>query len=161
MPIRIPPETRPVATRRRFVCMGLGLAVAGGLAGCSEARPAPRAVRLKRESCDHCGMPIGDTRFASEIWNAEYGRVRVYDDFGCAVLAASARKELDRAEIAFWVADESDPSRWLDARTAHYRSGVATPMGHGYAAGPERDHPVDYVTAYTAICAKALCAGAT
>lgn len=145
-------------TRRRFVCIALGFAVAGGVAGCSEAQPAPRAIRLKRENCDYCGMPIGDPRYAAEIWNADIGRVRTYDDFGCAVLAANGRKELERTDIAFWVADEIDPTRWLDARSARYRSGVATPMGHGYAAGAGDTHPGDYATASAAIYEKALCA---
>lgn len=146
------------APRRRFICMGLGIFVAGALAGCSEARPAPRAVRLKRENCDYCGMPIGDPRYAAEIWNGDSGRVRVYDDFGCAVIAAAARNELDRVDVAFWVADESNPERWLDARSARYRTGAATPMGHGYAAGPENGHLLDFAATSAAICAKALCA---
>ena len=158
MSMRFPPEVDIGATRRRFLCMGLTILVAGQAAGCAEARPAPRAVRLKRESCEHCGMPIGDPRYAAEIWNGETGRVRVYDDFGCAVIAASARGELDKAEVAFWVADESDPARWLEARGARYRAGAATPMGHGYAAGPKQGHPVTFTAAFTAICEKALCA---
>ncbi len=137
------------------------MVVASGLAGCSEAIPAPRAVRLKRETCDFCGMPVGDRRYAAEIWNSETGRVRVYDDFGCAVIAADRRKELSRPDIAFWVADESDPTRWLDARSAGYRAGVATPMGHGYAAGPEAGHPLDFAASSAAICEKALCAHPT
>lgn len=147
-----------VAARRRFVCMALSFAAAGALAGCSEAQPAPRAIRLKRETCDHCGMPVYDARYAAEIWNADIARVRVYDDFGCAVIAASQRKELERADIGFWVADESDPARWLDARSARYRDGVTTPMGYGYAAGPEAGHPVDFAAASAAIREKALCA---
>ena len=156
MPRPCPPES--VATRRRFVCMALGLAAAGTLAGCSEAQPAPRAVKLKRENCDYCGMPISDARYATEIWNADISRVRVYDDFGCAVIAASQRKELERRDVAFWVADETDPAHWFDARSARYRDGVATPMGHGYAAGPEAGHPVSFAAASAAICEKALCA---
>ena len=158
MPRPCPPEARTVATRRRFVCMALGFAAAGALAGCSEAQPAPRVVKLKRENCDYCGMPISDARYAAEIWNADISRVRVYDDFGCAVIAASQRKELERTEILFWVADETDPTRWLDARSARYRDGVATPMGHGYAAGPEAGHSTSFAAASAAICEKALCA---
>lgn len=154
--MRFPPES--AAARRRFICMGLGLVVGSVLAGCADAKPAPRAVRLKRENCDHCGMPIGDARYAAEIWNGDSGRVRVYDDFGCAVLAAVARNELERTEVAFWVADENDPDRWLDARSARYRSGAATPMGHGYAAGPASGHPLDFTAASAAVCEKALCA---
>ena len=157
----IAPNNRRVeSTRRGFICIGFGGCLAG-IAGCSEAKPGPRAIRLKRESCQTCGMPIGDPRYAAEIWDPEYGRVRVYDDFGCAVLAAYGRHELDRADIGFWVADETDPTRWLDARSARIRAGVATPMGHGHAAGPAESHPLDYTTAVAAIREKALCAHQT
>lgn len=158
MSVRFPLDVGIGATRRRFVCMGLCVFVAAGLAGCSEAKPAPRAARLKRENCQYCGMPVSDPRYVAEIWDGEYGRVRVYDDFGCAVIAACQRGELDRTDIAFWVADESDPTHWLDARSARYRSGAATPMGHGYAAGPENGHSLDFATASAAIRANALCA---
>jgi len=157
MSMRFPLDADMAATRRQFVCMGLCAVVAGGLAGCSNPTPAPRAARLKRENCQYCGMPVSDPRYVAEIWDNEYQRVRVYDDFGCAVLAASARSELGRSDIGFWVADETEPSRWLDARSARYRSGVATPMGHGYAAGPENSHPQDFATASAAVRAKALC----
>lgn len=143
-------------TRRTFLCIGLGGCLAG-LVGCSEAKPVPRPARIGRESCRTCGMPITDARLVAEIWDAEYGRVRVYDEFGCAVLDAQQRKELDRPDLKFWVADETEPSRWLEARQAHYRSGIDTPMGHGYAAGPPVGHPVDYTAAVAAIRNRALC----
>jgi len=150
-------DVRSGATRRAFVCMGLAAGV-GALGGCSDAKPAPRAVRLGRETCQNCGMTVSDARYAALIWDSEYGRVRVYDDFGCAVVAAFQRKELDRADVAFWVADETDPAKWLDARAARFRDNAATPMGYGHAAGPEANHPLDYEKAVTAICDKAMCA---
>lgn len=156
----MPPRTDPGCgpTRRAFVCAGVAAGAVGALAGCADATPAPRAVRLGREACQNCGMTIGDARYAAEIWDPGYGRVRVYDDFGCAVLAAYQRKELDRADIAFWVADETDPAKWLDARAARYRAGAMTPMNYGYAAGSASRHTVDYAAATKAICDKALCA---
>jgi len=157
MSTRYPREVGMTATRRHFICMGLCVA-AGGLIGCSDATPAPRAVRLKRDICPYCGLPVYDARYAAEIWDSEYRRVRVYDDFGCAVLAAAQRGELERTDVGFWVADETDPTRWLDARTARYRSGVKTPMEFGHAAGPADGHPLDFATAVAAVREKALCA---
>lgn len=142
-------------TRRHFVCMGLGVLAAA--AGCSDKVPAPRAARLDRESCQHCGMLISDPRYVTEIWDPDYKRVRVYDDFGCAVLAAEGREELDRDDIAFWVTDENEPGRWLDARSARYRSDVATPMGYGYAAGSGERHSLDFATAVAAVRERSLC----
>jgi len=106
-------------------------------------------------------MPVGDPRFAAEIWDSDYGRVRIYDDFGCAVMAAEGRGEIGRSDVAFWVADETEPTRWLDARSAHYRSGAPTPMAHGYAAGPQIGHGIDFAAATSDIREKALCAHST
>lgn len=144
------------AARRRFLCVGLG-ACATALSGCGENPPGPRAVRLGRDACQNCGMTVADPRWAAEIWDRDYGRVRIYDDFGCAVLDAVARKELERPDLLIWAADETEPARWVEARKAHFRAGAATPMGHGHAAGPEAGHPLDYAAAVGAIRARALC----
>ena len=157
MLMRLPLDLRTRASRRDFVCMGLGVVLAGGLAGCSNATPAPRAVRLKRDTCEHCGLPIYDPRYAAEIWDSEHQRVRVYDDFGCAVFAAFTRGELERSDIGFWVADETDITRWLDARSARYRSDAHTPMGYGYAAGSADRYALDFAVAVAATREKALC----
>ena len=148
-------DTGKGPTRRHFVCVGLGALAA--VAGCSGKPPAPRAARLGRESCQHCGMLISDPRYVTQIWDPEYGRVRVYDDFGCAVLAAERREELDRDNIGFWVADENEPGRWLEARSARYRSDVATPMGYGYAAGTGERYSRDFATAVAAVRSRSLC----
>jgi len=155
--LRLPRDGMTV-TRRHFICVGLSAVAAAGLAGCSDATPAPRAVRLKRDICPFCGLPVYDSRYAAEIWDSENSRVRVYDDFGCAVLAAAQRGELERSDVGFWVADESDPTRWLDARSARYRSDAQTPMEFGHAAGPADRYRLDFATAVAAVREKALCA---
>lgn len=142
----------------RRTVMGFGLGVCSvALAGCGDKAPAPRAVRLGRETCQNCGMIISDARWCAEIWDREYSRVRVYDDFGCAILDAAARKELDRADLMVWAADETEPARWLDAHAAHFRAGVSTPMGYGFAAGPQAGHALGYAEVVAAVRARALC----
>jgi len=148
-------------SRREVVTGALALVATAGITGCGSAIPRPRAIRLKRDVCQYCGMPVGDPRFGAEIWDSDYGRVRIYDDFGCAVMAAASRGEIERGDVAFWVADETEPARWLDARSAHYRSGAPTPMAHGYAAGPETGHGFDFAAATRDIREKALCAHST
>lgn len=143
-------------SRRDLIRLGLG-ACSVALAGCGDKAPAPRAVRLGRETCQNCGMTIGDARWCAEIWDREYSRVRVYDDFGCAVLDAAARKELDRADLLIWAADETEPAHWFDARVAHFRSGATTPMGYGFAAGPQAGRPLGYAEVVAAVRARALC----
>ncbi len=143
-------------SRRALLHIGVG-ACSVALAGCGDKTPAPRAVRLGRETCQNCGMTISDARWCAEIWDRDYGRVRVYDDFGCAVLDAVARKEIDRPELLIWAADETEPARWLEARAARFRAGVATPMGYGFAAGPQARHTLGYTEVIAAVRARALC----
>ena len=72
-------------SRRALLHIGFG-ACSVALAGCGDKTPAPRAVRLGRETCQNCGMTISDARWCAEIWDRDYGRVRVYECQGCSVL---------------------------------------------------------------------------
>lgn len=150
-------EARAGVTRRAIVGAGLGFGVAVMLPACSEVTPEPRKIKWGRDVCEHCHMVFADKRFAAQIWDAALSRPHIYDDFGCAVLAAAEMEVLDRAEVRFWVTDDADPNRWIDARTAHYRDGVVTPMGYGHSAGPAADHPLSFAAAATAIRDKAAC----
>lgn len=142
------------AVRRRDVLAGAATAV---LAGCAPAAPAPRAIRWGRDVCAFCHMTFADRRFAAEVWDPALGRVHVYDDFGCAVLAVYEADLIDRADIPFWVTDDGAPDTWLDARTARYRGDVVTPMGYGHSAGRSTAHTLDFASAAAAIRQKALC----
>lgn len=150
------PDRLSHPSRRRVLRAGLGLFVC--VAGCSEAVPAPRVIKWGRDTCDYCHMVFADRRFAAEIWDPETHRSRIYDDFGCAVLAAGELGVLDRNDVPFWVTDDAAPDHWLDARAARYRDGTVTPMGYGYSAGPPPTHPLDFRTAAAAIREKADCA---
>lgn len=149
------PIDRP--SRRGVIGGGFGLAFAALLPACSEVVPEPRRIKWGRDVCEHCHMVFGDKRFAAQIWDASSNRARIYDDFGCAVLAAVDLEILDRPEVPFWVTDDADPSRWLDARKARFRDGVVTPMGYGHSAGPATDHPLAFAEAAKAIRDKAEC----
>ncbi len=145
-------------SRRGFLGAGVTVAVASLLPACSEVTPEPRKIKWGRDVCEHCHMVFGDKRFAAQIWDVSLPRARIYDDFGCAVLAAAEMEVLERAEVRFWVSDDLDPARWIDARTAHYRDGVVTPMGYGHsAASTAADHPLSFAAAATAIRDKAAC----
>ena len=144
-------------TRRGLLTVGAAVAMAALVPACSEVTAEPRKIKWGRDVCEHCHMVFADRRFAAQIWDAALSRPHIYDDFGCAVLAADEAGVLDRAEVRFWVSDDADPSRWLDARTAHFRDGVVTPMGYGHSAGPAGDHPLSFAAAATAIRDKAAC----
>lgn len=140
--------------RRRDV---LGFAVTAVLAGCSEAVPAPRAIRWGRDVCEFCHMTFADRRFAAEVWDPAIGRPHVYDDFGCAVLAVYEAGLIERTDIPFWVSNDAAPDTWLDARAALYRGDAVTPMGYGHSAGHSAAHTLDFTSAAAAIRKKALC----
>lgn len=150
-------ERAPHPSRRDLVGAGLALAGLVWLPACSEVRVEPRPIRWGRETCEFCHMGFADRRFAAEWWDDANHRARVFDDFGCAVLAADEAGLLDHADVAFWVTDDADPSRWLDARAARFRDGVATPMGYGHSAGSSPAHRLDFATAAEAIRQKAAC----
>ena len=144
-------------SRRGVIAASLGLAATALLPACSEVPPEPRRIKWGRDVCEFCHMVFGDRRYAAEIWDADLARARIYDDFGCAVLAAAELGLLERADVPFWVTDDAAPDQWLDARKANYRDGVVTPMGYGHSAGPAPTHPLGFLAAATAIRDKAAC----
>ena len=144
-------------SRRALLGAGLAFATVAGLPACSEVQAAPRPIKWNRDSCEFCHMVFADRRYSAEWWDAELHRPRVFDDFGCATLAAAEAGVIDRTDTLFWVSDDAEPGRWLDARTAHYRDGAATPMGYGHSAGTTPDHRLDFAAATKAIRDKAAC----
>ncbi len=145
------------ASRRDVLRLGGLAALGAGLAACSEVKAEPRKIKWGRDTCEFCHMVFADRRFAAEVWEPENNRARIYDDFGCAVLAASENGLADRDEVPFWVTDDADPARWLDARTAHYRDDATTPMGYSHSAGLSPAHRLDFHAAVKAIRDKATC----
>jgi len=138
-----------------------GASLSALVAGCSQPPPGPKAIKLGRDVCDHCNMIVSELRFAVQTWDAKRHRARVFDDFGCAVLHAANAGELDDPALLFWVADSKAESKtvgaWLEARSASYRDGFHTPMGHGYAAAAAGVYPLTYDMALAAVRKKALC----
>ena len=105
--------------------------------GCTpEDATGPGEIRWDREVCARCSMAVGDRNFAAQVRGAKAGeRTRLYkfDDIGCAVvwLEKQAWKDDPRTEV--WVMDHSKGD-WLDARDAHYVTGMLSPMNYGLAA---------------------------
>ena len=144
--------------RRAVLRAGGGLAaLALGLSGCADVPVEPRKIKWGRDACEFCHMVFADRRFAAEVWDPGTSRARIYDDFGCAVLAASEAGTLERADVAFWVSDDAAPDTWIDARAAHYRNDTTTPMGYGHSAGRTPAHRLDFAAATAAIRDKAAC----
>jgi nitrous oxide reductase accessory protein NosL len=117
------------ALRRRSRWAALAAALA--LAGCPPPATGPVRIAWGRDACQHCGMAIGDERFAAQVRRGPRDAAR-FDDFGCAVAWLEEHGGPDTA-AEIWVMDE-DRREWIDARRASYRSGRATPMGYGFGA---------------------------
>jgi hypothetical protein len=96
-----------------------------------------------RDTCEHCSMVISDRRFAAQVRSASTGRVRHFDDPGCAVLAGIE----DGDEI--WVRDPNG-SEWLDGREVRFSSGHTTPMGYGFGVA-EGSEGLDWAVLATKI----------
>jgi hypothetical protein len=101
-----------------------------------EPATGPVEVHWSRDSCDRCGMTIGDRRFAAQL-RSEPGRAAYgFDDLGCALLWSDEHlgEAAEPAEI--WVRDLGG-TEWLEARSARYREGERTPMNYGFGASRE------------------------
>ena len=98
------------------------------LAACATADKAVEPVWTK-EPCAHCAMVLTDQRFGAQLVTSAGERFH-FDDVGCMVLFASERSvPLTHA----WVRD-ADGGVWIDARSARYRAGAASPMDFGFEA---------------------------
>jgi hypothetical protein len=115
---------RPRSARALLACL---LAAAA----CSEPASGPLRIVWGRDACAHCGMAIGDPRYAAQVRTGPDDVAR-FDDFGCALAWLDGRGGA-AAATEIWVMDE-ERREWLDARRAFFRSGRATPMAYGFAA---------------------------
>lgn len=113
------------------------------LAACSgDPGTGPVDVKWDRDTCARCNMVLSDRGHAAQIRHVPTdggrGEVRLFDDFGCAVLWLDQQPWRDAPGVELWVTDYRD-GRWIDARTAHYVTGRVTPMQYGLGARAEPD----------------------
>ena len=101
---------------------------------CSGSPPSgPVEPVWDRDACERCRMTLSDPRFAAQIRMAHDGRVRHFDDLGCALLWLDEERAGGREAREFFVHD-TDGEGWLEADRAAFRSGQHTPMGFGFGA---------------------------
>jgi len=118
-------------TRRQAI--GL-LAALPLVAACKPQTEGPEEIRWGRETCEICGMIISDPFFAAEIRGGEDRKLYKFDDIGDAVHWLKTQSWAEAPDIEFWVRDHQTGSRWLDARTVRYVTGLVTPMDYGFGA---------------------------
>jgi len=126
------------------VLLAAGLAVSA----CSdEPSTGPVEIHYDRDTCDFCRMIISDPRFAAQIRGGPGHKAYKFDDIGDALLFLDRQPWKDEAGVEFWVMDVETGKTWLDARKAHYMSGLQSPMAHGFGALPApRTGSVDFET---------------
>ncbi len=116
------PERRAPGRRSALSLLGAAIVLA-----CSRT-DGPREPVWGKEPCAHCRMLVGDRRYAAQVLHE--GERRFFDDVGCMVLWLEER---GAPSDPAWVRDANGPG-WLDARSARYVGGKATPMDFGFEA---------------------------
>lgn len=91
-------------------------------------------------------MTISNRHFATQIRSASDGKLRQFDDPGCAILW---RGDEGAPEDEIWV-HNAEGDAWLDARSARFGTGFKTPMGHGYGT-TDNEGDLDWATVETQV----------
>jgi len=104
------------------------------LLGCGEDETGPAHVHYDRDVCERCGMIISDPHYVTQIRGGPDHKVWKFDDIGDAVTWLNAKPWADDPKTEIWVMDHSNGTGWLEARSAHYVSGVMSPMAFGFGA---------------------------
>lgn len=105
-------------------------------------QPQPRPLALHEDMCAFCKMNIADARFAAQLVTAK-GRKYVYDDLSCLRDYLGEQPEVDAAP---YVADFSDPGRWIPVGEAVLLESESfqSPMGGNTAAFARADSAALY-----------------
>ncbi len=119
----------------------LALAAALIFSACARSGSDLPAIHYGRDACARCGMIIGEERFAAGYVGAD-GETVAFDDLGEFLTAVSK----DPALVAKSHVHDAQDGRWLRASQAVFvkLSGLATPMGSGYAAFGSEAEAKDY-----------------
>jgi hypothetical protein len=92
--------------------------------------------------CAYCNNILEDRIHAAQVrFTGADGKSQLhfFDDLGCAVLWLKDHPEADGLDARIWVTDLRS-GVWIDARTATFVAGQASPQHHGIGAQWE-SHP--------------------
>lgn len=107
------------------------------LFGCSgDPGTGPVEVVWDRDVCARCNMVLSDRFHAAQVRFSppdKTSQVRMFDDFGCALLWLDQQPWRTDLAVEIWVSDHRNGD-WIDAKTAHYRTHQLTPMEYGLGA---------------------------
>lgn len=106
----------------------LAIALAVVWMACSPA-DGPAPIAFDRTPCAHCGMLVGDPRFAAQIQTVE-GDVLAFDDPGCLLLWRAAHSDMPAAVWYHHLHEE----RWLRESEVAFVGVPDSPMGFALGA---------------------------
>ena len=90
-----------------------------------------------KQACGSCRMLVSDPKYAAELVD-QRGERHFFDDIGC--LDAYLAEHAESPPRAMWV---RSGARWVEAESARYASGEASPMDYGFVA--RELGPLDFV----------------
>jgi copper chaperone NosL len=108
----------------------LAISAAILVSACTAGRESPRDPSWNHDLCSHCRMAISEPRFAAQLIGPG-GRVRYYDDLGCALADQDEHPELKAGVL--YVHPEGG-NLWEPAEKGSYKDKRITPMGYGFGA---------------------------
>lgn len=99
---------------------------------CSPSIDEPAEIAYDHAACHHCGMMVGDPRFAAQLTTRE-GERRLFDDPVCVFHhIADQGPRLHHV----WFADSSPGGGWLDWQQVAFAEASGAPMDGGLIAVP-------------------------
>src|SRR6187401_3298056 len=105
------------------------LVVSLAVAACSTSAEPVDPIWGK-QACGSCRMLVSDPSYAAQLVD-QRGTRHFFDDVGC--LVAYLADHPQSPPCAMWV---RSAARWVEAESARYASGAATPMDYGFLAQP-------------------------
>jgi len=105
------------------------------LAACDKS-VAPVDPFWGKQACDSCRMLVSEPMYAAQLLD-EQGHRHYFDDIGC--LDAFLVDHPETKPRGLWV---RLGTRWVEAESARYASGAASPMAYGFSA--QEHGPLDF-----------------
>jgi hypothetical protein len=101
--------------------------------GACESPGEPKDPIWGKQACGACSMLVSEPAHAAQLVTKEETRV-YFDDVGC-MAAYMIERNLNPPKM--WVRDSA--GKWVDARSAKFKSGAKTPMDFGYSYAADGD----------------------
>lgn len=98
-----------------------------------ETSTTPEEPVWGKQPCAACAMLVSDPASAAQLITHDGNRV-YFDDVGCMAAYVLERSDPPKK---MWVRDAN--GKWLDARSATYKTGARTPMDYGFLPSPDGD----------------------